>query len=83
MRQFFGDDWTDGVKVLHEIEKMNYVFATKSENWLQVRRCYDVVDEQTVPFLCPPQRITKEDLARAELHWSAWLAVQDWIFDWA
>ncbi|KAK9774219.1 hypothetical protein AB5N19_13758 [Seiridium cardinale] len=76
---FFGDDWVAGVGRLHEVERRNYLFATKSACWLDVKRHYDEAEGQTIPFLRPLQHATEEEIASAESHWSEWLSMQDWL----
>ncbi|KAL2114101.1 hypothetical protein VUR80DRAFT_782 [Thermomyces stellatus] len=76
---FFGRDWLEGVGPLHDIERRNYLFAAKSDNWLKVKASYDMGDGQFVPFLKPLQKITEEEIEAAEATWSEWLAMQDWM----
>ncbi|KAI0398260.1 hypothetical protein F5Y17DRAFT_148181 [Xylariaceae sp. FL0594] len=76
---FFGDDWAPGIGHLHEIERRNYLFASKSSNWLDVKSQYDMPDGQTIPFLRPLQNVTEEEIVSAETNWSQWLAMQDWM----
>ncbi|CAI4210444.1 unnamed protein product [Parascedosporium putredinis] len=56
---FFGDDWAMGVGPLHESERRNYLFASKSNSWLEVKAHYDMADGQLVPFLKPPKRLLR------------------------
>lgn len=79
MHSFFGDDWVAGIGPLHETERRNYLFAAKSENWLKVKASYDMGEEQTVPFLRPLQNVTEAEIVAAELSWSEWLAMGDWM----
>lgn len=76
---FFGDDWTDGIGPFHEVERRNFLFAAKSDNWLKVKNSYDMADGQTVPFLRPLQHVTEKEIQAAEATWSEWLAMQDWM----
>ena len=76
---FFGDDWRDGVGPLHETERRNYLFATKSNSWLSVKHDYDMDDDQSVPFLRPLRNVQIAEIEAAELAWSKWLAMQDWM----
>lgn len=76
---FFGDDWSQGIGPLHEVERRNFLFAAKSASWLKVKADYDIPPNETVPFLKPLQRATEDEIAQAELQWSDWLAMQDWM----
>jgi hypothetical protein len=76
---FFGDDWPDGIGPFHEVERRNFLFAAKSDNWLKVKNSYDMADGQTVPFLRPLQHVTEKEIQAAESTWSEWLAMQDWM----
>ena len=60
---------------------MNYLFAVKSDNWLQVKARYDMNDGQMIPFLRPLHSLCEEDILSAESNWSDWLAMQDWMLD--
>ena len=79
LHSFFGDDWEKGVGPLHETERRNYLFATKSDTWLGVKTAYDMDDDQTVPFLRPLQNVQEKEIVAAEANWSEWLAMQDWM----
>ncbi|KAG6003482.1 hypothetical protein E4U54_000676 [Claviceps lovelessii] len=76
---FFGDDWNVGIGSIHEEERRNYLFAAKSDPWLKVKAQYDMADGQTVPFLRPLIRVSESEIISAELDWSEWLAMQDWM----
>ncbi len=76
---FFGDDWPVGVGPLHEQERRNYLFAAKSGGWASVKRDYDMLPMETVPFLRPLQRPLDAELEGAERAWSQWLAMEDWM----
>ncbi|TPX06915.1 uncharacterized protein E0L32_011139 [Thyridium curvatum] len=76
---FFGDDWMAGIGPLLEAERRNYLFAAKSDTWLQVKTSYDMADGQTVPFLRPLQNVSEKEIVVAETNWSEWLAMQDWM----
>ncbi|KEY67388.1 hypothetical protein S7711_07598 [Stachybotrys chartarum IBT 7711] len=76
---FFGDEWPQGIGAFHESERRNYLFASKSDNWLKVKNAYDMEDGQTIPFLRPLQNVTEKEIEAAETSWSEWLAVQDWM----
>lgn len=75
---FFGDDWQRGIGQFHEQERRNYLFATKSNSWLDVKAAYDMGAEETIPFLKPLQNTTEKEIQAAEAAWSEWLAMQDW-----
>ncbi|KAG6003869.1 hypothetical protein E4U21_001617 [Claviceps maximensis] len=76
---FFGDDWNEGIRSIHEAERRNYLFAAKSEPWLKVKAQYDMGNGQTVPFLRPLIDVTEIEIISAETNWSDWLAMQDWM----
>ena len=76
---FFGDDWLDGIGPLHEIERRNYLFASKSGSWLEVKSSYDMLPSETIPFLKPLQNADEKEILAAEANWSDWLAMQDWM----
>ena len=76
---FFGDDWMEGVGSMREVERRNYLFATKSGSWLDVKAEYDLSPHETIPFLKPLQHTTEEEISSADRQWSDWLAMQDWM----
>jgi len=76
---FFGDDWAAGVGPLHEQERRNYLFAAKSGGWASVKRDYDMLPLETVPFLRPLQGPGDAEIEAAERSWSEWLAMEDWM----
>ncbi|KAK4192907.1 hypothetical protein QBC35DRAFT_159238 [Podospora australis] len=76
---FFGDDWQRGIGHFHEQERRNFLFATKSNSWLDVKAAYDMGVDETIPFLKPLQNATEKEIAAAEAAWSEWLAMQDWM----
>ncbi|KAI9676808.1 MAG: hypothetical protein M1829_002903 [Trizodia sp. TS-e1964] len=76
---FFGDEWAKGVGPLHEQERRNFLFAAKSGGWAAVKRDYDMLPTETVPFLQPMMSAAEEELAAAERTWSEWLAMEDWL----
>lgn len=76
---FFGDDWPRGIGPLHEQERRNYLFAAKSGGWASVKRDYDMLPMETVPFLRPLQRPLDVEIEGAERAWSQWLAMEDWM----
>lgn len=76
---FFGDDWATGVGPLHEQERRNYLFAAKSGGWASVKRDYDMLPLETVPFLRPLQGPVDAEIEAAERSWSEWLAMEDWM----
>jgi hypothetical protein len=79
MHGFFGDGWEGGVGSMREVERRNYLFATKSGSWLEVKAEYDHSPHETVPFLKPLQHATEEEISSADRQWSDWLAMQDWM----
>lgn len=76
---FFGDDWASGVGPLHEQERRNYLFAAKSGGWASVKRDYDMLPLETVPFMRPLQGPVTAEIEAAEKSWSEWLAMEDWM----
>ncbi|KAI0023543.1 hypothetical protein F4780DRAFT_54456 [Xylariomycetidae sp. FL0641] len=76
---FFGDDWAAGIGHMREVERRNYLFASKSSSWLDVKAQYDMSDDQTIPFLRPLQHVSENEIVGAEVNWSQWLAMQDWM----
>lgn len=76
---FFGDDWATGVGPLHEQERRNYLFAAKSGGWASVKRDYDMLPLETVPFMRPLQNPVTAEIEAAEKSWSEWLAMEDWM----
>lgn len=75
----FGDDWAAGIGSLHEQERRNYLFAAKSGGWASVKRDYDMLPLETVPFLRPLQGAVDAEIDAAERSWSEWLALEDWM----
>lgn len=78
MHGWFGDDWMAGLNPLLESERQNYMFAAKSSDWLTLKKSYDTVTEESVPFMVPLQRVTEPEIVRAEDAWSAALSMRDW-----
>lgn len=76
---FFGDDWASGVGPLHEQERRNYLFAAKSGGWASVKKDYDMLPLETVPFMRPLQGPVIAEIEAAEKSWSEWLAMEDWM----
>ncbi|MCJ1475408.1 hypothetical protein MMC13_004070 [Lambiella insularis] len=76
---FFGDDWVPGVGPLHEQERRNYLFAAKSGGWASVKKDYDMLPLETVPFFRPLQGAIDAEIGAAEKSWSEWLAMEDWM----
>ncbi|RCI13567.1 hypothetical protein L249_5470 [Ophiocordyceps polyrhachis-furcata BCC 54312] len=79
LQDFFGDCWVDGIGPLHQAERRNYLFAAKSETWLNVKSHYDMEDGQSIPFLRPLFNANEHEIVIAESKWSEWLAMQDWM----
>ncbi len=76
---FFGDDWAIGVGPLHEQERRNYLFAAKSGGWASVKKDYDMLPLEAVPFMRPLQGPVIAEIEGAEKSWSEWLAMEDWM----
>lgn len=76
---FFGDDWAIGIGPLHEQERRNFFFAAKSGGWASVKKDYDILPLETVPFLRPLQGSVEPEIEAAEKSWSEWLAMEDWM----
>ncbi|KAI5780237.1 hypothetical protein DFH27DRAFT_584334 [Peziza echinospora] len=79
MHGWFGDDWGAGLIPMIESERQNYMFAAKSSDWLALKRDYDTVTEECVPFMVPLQRVDEREIVRAEETWSANLSMRDWM----
>lgn len=79
MHGWFGDDWVTGLNPLLESERQNYMFAAKSSDWLTLKKTYDMIPEESVPFLVPLQRVTEAEILRAEDAWSSMLSMRDWM----
>lgn len=78
MHGWFGDDWMSGLNPLLESERQNYMFAAKSSDWLTLKKSYDTVTEESVPFMVPLQRCSEAEIVRAEDAWSSTLSMRDW-----
>lgn len=76
---FFGDDWLAGIGPQREQERRNYLFAAKSGGWASVKRDYDMLPLETVPFLRPLHDPADVEIEAAEKAWSEWLALEDWM----
>ncbi|KIX93094.1 uncharacterized protein Z520_11151 [Fonsecaea multimorphosa CBS 102226] len=76
---FFGDDWRAGIGPQREQERRNYLFAAKSGGWASVKREYDMLPLETVPFMRPLYDPTDAEIDAAERSWSEWLALEDWM----
>lgn len=79
LSRYFGDNWREGIGALHEIERRNYLFAAKSTSWIKVKQAYDIPPQEMVPFLKPLGNVTEKEIQGAEVAWSDWLAMQDWM----
>jgi len=79
LHSFFGDDWTQGVGPLHDLERRNYLFAAKSASWLDVKASYEPSPAETVPCMAPLRSPSEAEILAAEARWSEWLALQDWM----
>ncbi|EAW09367.1 uncharacterized protein ACLA_035700 [Aspergillus clavatus NRRL 1] len=79
LRMFFGDDWLAGVGCVWRQERLNYLFAAKSDGWASTKTAYDILPDEHTPFLRPLREATEEELDMAETRWSEWLAMEDWM----
>lgn len=79
LHAFFGDCWRTGLKHILTSERNNFLLVAKSGNWLSVKLSYDMEHGQEIPFLVPRRQVSEMELYAAERHWSAWLAMQDWM----
>ncbi|PQE12133.1 ilp is an apoptosis inhibitor protein [Rutstroemia sp. NJR-2017a BVV2] len=79
LEYFFGVNWRKGLGALHEVERRNYMFASKSKNWLDVKTAYDISPEQSVPFLTPLREVLEVELKASDDAWSQWMAMGDWM----
>ncbi|KAK5058941.1 hypothetical protein LTR84_011205 [Exophiala bonariae] len=76
---FFGDDWRAGIGPQQEQERRNYLFAAKSGGWASVKKDYDMLPLETVPFMRPLNDPSEVEIEAAERTWSEWLALEDWM----
>ncbi|KAF7864525.1 hypothetical protein EAF04_006657 [Stromatinia cepivora] len=78
---WFGADWRQGIGTIHEMERRNYLFASKSKEWLDVKKYYDdsAAAEQSTPYMIPLPQIKEVELSHADEAWSNWMAMQDWV----
>lgn len=79
LQGFFGHDWATGVGPQREQERRNYLFAAKSGGWAAVKKDYDMLPLETVPFMQPLKEPSDGELVAAEEKWSEWLAMEDWM----
>jgi hypothetical protein len=79
LQGFFGHEWAAGVGPQREQERRNYLFSAKSGGWAAVKRDYDLLPLETVPFIAPLKEPSDGELERAESKWSEWLAMEDWM----
>lgn len=79
LRHWFGDEWETGIKPMHQQERMNYLLTSKSGGWIAVKQAYDILPDETVPFVKPLQGVTEDEIRFAENVWSEWLAMEDWM----
>ena len=79
LQTFFGPDWVKGIGQLHEIERRNYLFASKSGSWLEVKASYEPSPNETIPYMMPIRNPVENEIRAAEEKWSEWLAMQDWM----
>ncbi|KAI9646514.1 hypothetical protein NHQ30_004507 [Ciborinia camelliae] len=78
---WFGPDWHQGIGTIHEMERRNYLFASKSKEWLDVKKYYDEspTAEQSTPYMIPLPNIEEVELRSTDDAWSNWMAMQDWV----
>ena len=57
---------------LHESEHHNFLFTVKSGGWANVKKDYNKVGEECVPFLHPLDNILNGEIKSAESSWSDW-----------
>lgn len=78
---WFGANWLQGIGTIHEMERRNYLFASKSKEWLDVKKYYDESPtvEQSTPYMIPPPVVQEMELHSADQAWSSWMAMQDWV----
>ncbi|KFX99644.1 hypothetical protein O988_03713 [Pseudogymnoascus sp. VKM F-3808] len=79
LQTFFGDDWVKGIGQIHESERRNYLFASKSGSWLEVKASYEPSPNETIPYMMPIRNPMENEIRAAEEKWSEWLAMQDWM----
>jgi len=79
LANWFSNEWKRGVKPIHQQERLNYLFISKSGGWSLAKQSYDILPDQTVPFLRPLRGATEDELRLAEGRWSEWLAMEDWM----
>lgn len=79
LQGFFGPEWAAGIGPQREQERRNYLFAAKSGGWAAVKREYDMLPLETVPFMQPLKHPSDGELHAAEDKWSEWLAMEDWM----
>jgi hypothetical protein len=79
LNALFGGNWQQGIGHLQSQERVNYLFAAKSGGWLSTKTQYDILPDETVPFMRPLREPQEEELRAAEARWSDWLAMEDWM----
>jgi len=79
LHRFFGEEWNAGIGHIQTQERINYLFAAKSGGWANTKSQYDILPEETVPFLKPLREPSEEEIKTAEARWSDWLAMEDWM----
>lgn len=68
-----------GVSYLLREERLNYLFAVKSSGWAAAKVAYDIEPDDQTPFLRPLRDPSKFEIQTAEVQWSKWLAMEDWM----
>jgi len=79
LHRLFGEEWNAGIGHIQTQERINYLFAAKSSGWATTKSQYDILPEETVPFLKPLREPSEEEIRTAEARWSDWLAMEDWM----
>jgi len=79
LRDFFGNNWKAGVEGLWKQERLNYLFTAKSRGWAATRDAYNILPDEQIPVLQPLRNPMEEELRTADVRWSEWLAMEDWM----
>ena len=76
---FFGDAWEAGVTYILKEERVNYLFTAKSSGWASTKAAYDIQPDEQSPFLRPLRNPSELEIQSAEMQWSEWLTMEDWM----
>ncbi|CAG8220456.1 unnamed protein product [Penicillium salamii] len=76
---FFGDAWEAGLSCILKEERANYLFTAKSSGWASTKIAYDILPDEQTPFLRPLRNPSEDEIQTAEVQWSEWLAMEDWM----